>query len=303
MDTPTTETEISPALLLDSLFDGVYCIDLNRRISYWNKGAERITGYRREEVIGNSCADHILQHIDIEGCEVCNDGCPLHNAMTDGEHHELTAMVQHKQGFRLPVQVRVSPVRNSGGAIVGAVEIFTDSNAMQMMEQLDRLRHDLFTDPLTDTGTRRLGEMALDSTVGEWQTRLTPFGILFLDIDNFKNVNDRYGHPTGDEVLAMVAKSIAHVVRKLDVVARWGGEEFIAILPGANQATLVSMAERIRSTVERSFITVGEEIVGVTISIGGTMIRSGDDAESIISRADSLMYQSKQQGRNRVTIG
>jgi diguanylate cyclase (GGDEF)-like protein/PAS domain S-box-containing protein len=297
-------TGISSDKLLDSLFDGLYYVDHNRRISYWNKAAERITGYTSEEVTGSFCADNILRHIAYDGKELCNCDCPLAATLLDGKVREVGVMVHHKHGYRLPVLVRTAPVRDDFGAIIGAVEIFTDnSNAMQILEAFEKLKQDILVDPLTGIGNRRYGEISLDSITYEWHTHGIPFGVLFLDIDNFKYVNDNFGHNTGDEVLTMVAKSMVNVVRKFDMVSRWGGEEFIAILPGANLETLDLVAERIRVTVEQSFLMRGDFKLNVTVSIGGTMAEVGNAAADTVARADDLMYLSKKNGRNLVSIG
>jgi diguanylate cyclase (GGDEF)-like protein/PAS domain S-box-containing protein len=295
--------EIPHDILLDSIFDGVYYVDLDKRISYWNKAAERITGYAMDEVLGSCCSDNILMHVDRCGNEMCKHNCPLQSTLQDGQMRECCMLVHHKKGHRLPVHIRITPVRDDIGLVVGAVEIFTDnSNVVVMQDELDQLKQDVYLDPLTGVANRRFGEVAVDSRMHEWQGNGTPFGILFLDVDHFKAVNDNYGHNVGDEVLVMVATSVANVLRKLDVVARWGGEEFVAVLPGANHATLCSMAERIRVMVEQSFVMIDNRKLGVTVSIGGTMAFDNDCAASIVARADEQMYQSKKDGRNRATI-
>lgn len=296
-------TEISPNKLLDSLFDGLYCVDTKRRIVYWNKAAERITGYPAAEVIGSCCSDNILEHIDNCGRELCKEDCPLAATMRDGKPREVTVMAHHKSGYRIPVQIRTSPVTDDEGNVVGVVEIFNDNaNEVQILQELERLKHEAFMDQLTEVGNRRYCEMALDSMIFEWRVHAIPFGLLFLDVDRFKVVNDRWGHKTGDDVLVMVAKSIRNVVRGLDIVARWGGEEFVVILPQANIASLASMAERIRTTVEQSFIMQGKDRIGVTVSVGGAVVSDGESAESIVAKADAEMYRCKKNGRNRVSM-
>jgi diguanylate cyclase (GGDEF)-like protein len=150
-------------------------------------------------------------------------------------------------------------------------------------------------------GNRRYGEMTLSTRIYELQAHAIPFGVLFMDIDHFKRFNDQYGHKTGDDVLVMVARSISHSLRKMDVVARWGGEEFVVILPGASRMVIQSLAERIRILIEHSFFLVADDKLSVTVSIGATSSQTDDTAESIVSRADRLMYLSKSGGRNRVT--
>jgi diguanylate cyclase (GGDEF)-like protein len=143
--------------------------------------------------------------------------------------------------------------------------------------------------------------MTLNTRIFEWYTHDIPFGVMFIDIDNFKNVNDTYGHKTGDDVLIMVANSISHSLRKMDVPTRWGGEEFVVILPGASIVVLKAAAERIRMLIEKSYLVLAEDKLTVTVSIGAAMSIADDTVEEIVSRADKLMYLSKNRGRNQVT--
>jgi len=259
-------------------------------------------GYSSERVTGSCCADNLLRHIDSNGRELCRDGCPLAATIMDGKARESSVFLHHALGHRVPVSVRTSPVRDDAGAIIGAVEIFCDnSNSLQILHEFEQLKRDAYLDPLTTVGNRRYGEMTLESRIFELKTHDIPVGVLFIDIDHFKHFNDQYGHKTGDDVLVMVAKSISYSLRKMDVVARWGGEEFIVILPGASTVVVKSVAERIRVLIEHSFIMVGDDKLSVTVSIGATMSRSDDTGASIVSRADTRMYLSKSRGRNRVT--
>jgi diguanylate cyclase (GGDEF)-like protein/PAS domain S-box-containing protein len=298
----TSMHNISAKKLLDNLFDGVYFVDLNRRITYWNNAAERITGYSKSEAVGSCCSDNLLRHLDENGRELCLIGCPLAASSLDGKTRESSVFLHHKLGHRVPVFVRTSPVRDNKGAIIGAVEIFSDnSSSMQILHEFEKLKQDVYLDPLTNVGNRRYGEMTLSTRIYELQAHDIPLGVLFMDIDHFKRFNDQYGHKTGDDVLVMVAKSISLSLRKMDVVARWGGEEFVVILPGASRMVIQSLAERIRILIEHSFFLVADDKLSVTVSIGATLSQTDDSAESIVNRADRLMYLSKSGGRNRVT--
>ena len=110
--------------LLDQISDGVYFVTRDRRITYWNGGAERITGFIAEEVLGDSCSEGMLCHIDDTGRLLCLHGCPLAAVMTDGKPREALVYLHHKDGHRVPVPVRGSALRNRAGAIVGSVEAF-----------------------------------------------------------------------------------------------------------------------------------------------------------------------------------
>lgn len=294
--------QITGEKLLDSLFDGVYFVDVNRRITYWNKAAERITGYSKSEAVGTYCSNNLLRHIDSAGCELCQSGCPLATTIQNGNSSESSIYLHHALGHRVPVSVRTSPVRNDNGEIIGAVEIFSDnSSSLQIMHEYERLKQDVYLDQLTGVGNRRYGEMTLSTRMYDSRNHAIPFGVLFMDIDHFKNFNDNYGHKTGDDALKMVANSISYSLRKMDAVSRWGGEEFVVILPGATWVVVKSVAERIRVLVENSFIMAGDEKLHVTLSIGATMSREDDTVETIVDRADMLMFASKSGGRNRVT--
>jgi diguanylate cyclase (GGDEF)-like protein/PAS domain S-box-containing protein len=297
-------SEISHEMLLESLFDGVYYVDLERRITFWNRAAERISGFSRAEVLGLCCADNILRHIDDSGRELCVEGCPLAATLSDGQVREANVYLHHKQGHRVPVSIRVSPVTGSDGQIVGGIEVFSDgSRVAKMLEELERLKQEAYVDELTQIGNRRYCEMILSTRIYEHRSFAVPFGVIFLDIDRFKQFNDTHGHQTGDQVLKMVSKTVANVIRELDTVTRWGGEELVVVLPNITETALKRVAERVRVFVERCFIMAGRERLAVTATLGATLARDDDTADSIIHRADTLMYAGKVAGRNRVTSG
>ena len=115
--------------ILDHMSDGVYFVDQERRILYWNDGARRLTGYSADELLGHRCQDDILCHIDGEGKRLCQEGCPLTASIEDGGMHQASVFLRHKQGRRVPVNVRVQPMKDAQGAVIGAIEIFSDDTA------------------------------------------------------------------------------------------------------------------------------------------------------------------------------
>ena len=107
--------------VMDNLYDGVYYVDLGRRIHYWNRGAERLTGYADADVIGQFCFDNILNHVDGSGTTLCRSFCPLAATMRDGGPREAEVFLRHRKGHRVPVQVRTTPVRSRDGTVIGGV--------------------------------------------------------------------------------------------------------------------------------------------------------------------------------------
>ncbi|MCB0918936.1 MAG: GGDEF domain-containing protein [Actinobacteria bacterium] len=287
--------------VLDSMFDGVYFVDPRRRITYWNQGAERISGFSEAEVMGRSCADNILRHVDEEGHQLCLEGCPLAATMSDGQPREAEVYMHHKDGHRVPVVVRAAPIRDEAEQIIGAVEVFVPGRTAERAQQIiEDLRRQALHDPLTQIGNRRFGETNLESLEGD--TAPAQSGILFVDIDHFKHVNDTYGHEAGDEVLKMVANTLLNGLRAGDSVCRWGGEEFVVMLPGCDGEDLARVAERLRMLVAKSWIDHEGNRLRVTISLGGALTTEENAIERVLEQADRRLYVSKETGRNRVTL-
>ena len=289
--------------LLDSMFDGVYFVDQNRVITYWNAGAERLSGYSRSEVIGRRCADNILRHVDGKGNRLCLKGCPLAETMRDGKSREADVYMHHKMGHRVPVIVRSAPTHDKAGNIIGAVEIFADnSKSANTLKELEQLQQEVFRDPLTKIANRKYAEQQLDNFLAAGRKHGISFGLLFVDIDHFKKVNDSYGHNTGDEVLKAVSMTLSGGLRPVDTACRWGGEEFVLLLPNIDKTSLHKLAERLRMLVESSWLDHHDGQIRVTASFGGTVSRIDDSIKTMIERADEQTYLSKDRGRNCVHI-
>lgn len=288
--------------ILDQMYDGVYFVDTNMVVQYWNQGAERISGFRADEVLGTRCSDNLLMHVTDDGIKLCPSGCPLAATIEDGELREAEVYLRHKDGHRIPVLVRTAPLRDADGRIVGGAETFSDNHAREAMRnEIEELTKLALIDPLTEVGNRRYAEMTLTLRYDESKRYGWPYGVLMIDIDRFKSFNDRFGHDTGDTVLRMVAQTLKSNLRSFDVVARWGGEEFVVIMEKVDGDELVRRASSLCRLVETSSLTVGEQPLSVTVSVGGAIAKPGDDTDEILKRADELLYRSKEVGGNRVT--
>jgi diguanylate cyclase (GGDEF)-like protein/PAS domain S-box-containing protein len=289
--------------LLDHLSDGVYFVDLERRIQYWNQGAERLTGYKSEELLGRFCHDDILCHVDMEGRRLCREGCPLTATIADGNHRQASVFLRHKEGRRVPVHMRVQPLRGPDGSVIGAVEIFSDDSAhCEERRRIEALRRLAFLDHLTQLPNRRCLEVALDSAVVEFAAHKDPFGILLIDSDGFKVINDNYGHGCGDRALQQIALTLAGALRPSDTVGRWGGDEFMAIARNVNREILCGLAQRCVALIkETSIHSDREQVIPLSISVGAALSRPGESAEQLAHRADALLYQSKANGPGHLT--
>lgn len=290
--------------LLDSLFDGVYFVNSERKIQYWNKGAENLTGYPASEALGRHCFDNFLVHVNDEGCTLCLDGCPLTSTLSDGKLRVAEVFLRHKLGHRIPVFIRVAPINDASGKIIGAVEVFSDVSLKKNIERrVGELESLVFLDALTGVPNRRYTELKVRQAIQEFEQFGRKIGLLMLDVDHFKVVNDTYGHEVGDQALKALCNTLINNLRAGDIFGRWGGEEFLVIIYDAGPDELETFAERCRILTEETSIPLKGSKLQIQISVGATLLKSGDTDMSVINRADALMYKSKVAGRNRVTVG
>jgi len=302
-ESPMKLEEDSYERIIENLHDGLYFVDRDRVITYWNRAAAQVSGFAANEVVGTRCSDNVLAHVDSEGNTLCTGMCPLAATIADGKPREAEVYLHHKDGHRIPVSVRVSTLTDRNGDIIGGIELFTDisnhaANALRVQE-LERLA---LLDNLTQLANRNYIEGELQSRFEEAKRFNVPFGILFIDIDHFKTFNDTYGHHVGDEVLKFVANTLVAGARPFDLYGRWGGEEFIGIIRNVDGKDLESLGNRLRSLIETSYIIHDNEKLYVTVSIGATLVNDNDTIDGLIKRADALLYRSKGAGRNCLTM-
>ncbi|MCW8916728.1 MAG: GGDEF domain-containing protein [Magnetovibrio sp.] len=176
------------------------------------------------------------------------------------------------------------------------------SEITDLSRQLEHTKKAAMLDPITGIGNRRKFEEALKGILGSLDDFNNKVSVLLADVDNFKNVNDTLGHSVGDQVLRLVANDFKKNLKGGDIVARWGGDEFAAILPNTTLDNAYSVAETVRVSIggrklrnKESGKTVGQ----VSLSIGVSTYRQGDNAHKLIFRADEALYEAKRQGRNR----
>jgi diguanylate cyclase (GGDEF)-like protein len=181
---------------------------------------------------------------------------------------------------------------------VGAVQIFSDDTAEQdSRRQIEEMGRLAFLDQVTQLPNRRFVEMSLQTALTEYRIHKEPFGVLVIDLDRFKAINDGFGHATGDNTLLEVAKTLKGTLRPTDIVGRWGGDEFIAIVHHVSNEILMQLAERCCTMVEQISIPTGDGVsVSASVSIGGTLSLADDTADTLIKRADQLMYRNKTNG-------
>jgi diguanylate cyclase len=181
--------------------------------------------------------------------------------------------------------------------------MLSKSEISNLQQSLEAIRAESLTDPLTGLGNRKYFDRSIDAAVQSALASGEPLSLLMFDIDHFKSFNDSYGHLTGDQVLRLVGMSLRQTIKGQDITARYGGEEFAVVLPNTALRQALTVADHIRRAVmskELKKKSTGEILGRVTISVGVSMLKPGDDADSLIERADACLYAAKRAGRNRV---
>lgn len=288
--------------ILNSIKDGVYFVDQDRKITFWNKSAERITGFEAKEVVDRFCYDNILNHVDDHGTFLCHNGCPLHQTLKDGKERTNTVYLQHKDGHRVETSIYIVPIIENG-EIIGAVETFDEKLNISLIEKnMDNLRALAYHDQLTGLPNRRYIDDNIEMRLNNYKKMGSNFGIAMIDIDHFKDVNDTYGHDIGDEVLISLGNLLSEAIRGLDFIGRWGGEEFLAIFDVNDNEQLWQTLQRLRMMVAFSVLKKHDPPIQITVSLGGAMVTKDDDAASLFQKVDRMLYKSKSSGRNCVSI-
>jgi len=157
-------------------------------------------------------------------------------------------------------------------------------------------------DPLTDTGNRIAMDQTLQREIEMSRRHSQPLSLLMLDIDHFKQINDTYGHSAGDEVLKAVAASIKSQLRNVDMVFRFGGEEFMILLSNTSREAAAMVGERLRFAAQAQDYVAEGKAIELTVSLGCSTLLPGESAESLLRRADSALYVAKREGRNRLAM-
>lgn len=224
----------------------------------------------------------------------------IKQALVQCRPFEMEYLIRRRDGSLIWVWEQGQAVTIEGREYLEGIVL--DINQRKLMEEeLERLATH---DPLTGLFNRRQFERQLKDEMARSQRYHHPLSLLWLDVDHFKSINDRYGHLAGDMVLRELSKLLQSSVRTVDYVARYGGEELTVILPEVDESEALEMAERLRRLVEAYKITVStHKRVSVTVSIGAaTSPKHGREVTTLTKRADEAMYQAKRSGRNRVVV-
>jgi diguanylate cyclase (GGDEF)-like protein/PAS domain S-box-containing protein len=283
---------------LDSMGDAVISTDADGRVTYLNPAAEIITGWSRDAANGHPSGE-VFQIIDRDTRAVARD--PLRLAVKLNRTVGLTpnCLLIRRDGHEAAIEDSAAPIHNPEGQVIGAVIVFRDVGAaIEMSRQMARLAQH---DALTGLPNRLLLADRLTEAIALAARHRKPLGVLFIDVDNFKGLNDTFGHAAGDHMLCAMANRLTATLRRSDTVCRYGGDEFVVVLTELEDAADAALvADKLRTTLAGPYAT-GMGFTTMTASIGESLYPDhGADAETLITHADEEMYAAKRRGSSPV---
>jgi diguanylate cyclase (GGDEF)-like protein/PAS domain S-box-containing protein len=288
----------SAQITLQSIGDGVITTDATSMIDYINPVAEQLTGWRLEDAMGKP-VEEIFRAFHEETCE------PLENPLTVAIRRARPIksvrpmLLIRRDGNELYVESTAAPIRDGGGKTAGGVLVFHDVSESRELNR--RLSYHASHDLLTGLVNRREFENRLERALKSAKARESSYALCYLDIDQFKIVNDTCGHSAGDALLGQVGALLKSKVRWRDTLSRLGGDEFGVLLESCSLDEAMRMAETLREAVRNFRFTWEERVFRLGASIGVVPITAdNEDVASILSAADSACAAAKEQGRNRV---
>jgi diguanylate cyclase (GGDEF)-like protein/PAS domain S-box-containing protein len=289
--------------VLESLQTGVYFVDREQRILFWNEGAERITGYMRHEVVGCFCRENILAQKDRARNVLSDAADSIASVLRDGRPSISDVSLRHKAGYRIFVRLRAVPIRNSHGTIIGAAESFDENpSASDWDRRQNRLAGYGCLDPATGVLNQAVVLSHLRENVATFADHPVPFSVLCIEVDQMDRICATYGVAVVSAVLRVVAQTIENSLRPTDFLGRMGERRFLAILTECGATDIEKAAERLKKMVNRSEIDWWGDQWSVTASFGATTAKVGDTVESILERAEKSLSESVAAGGNRVAI-
>ncbi len=287
---------------LHSITDGVITTDSKAMINYMNPVAERLLGWRKDEVDGLFIADVVCLVDELSGHNIVNPLVQLlkQDNATQGNNKGDTALKQRK-GELISIELSIAPMRNQENDVIGGVIVFQDvSEARRLTGQLSfQARHDA----LTGLFNRRVFETRLEEILEDAKENQHEHVLCYLDLDQFKVVNDTCGHIAGDELLRQLSVELSNSIRESDLLARLGGDEFGIILEICELEQAESIANTLRENIKNYRFVWDHRIFEVGVSIGVVAInKDSEKISDILSAADLACYAAKDSGRNRIHV-
>ncbi len=282
---------------LDSIGDAVVSTDFRGHVTYLNRAAEHLTGFPQKAAFGRPIGE-VFRLVHAESGRPLD--CMVTESIIENQKRSVDAhcLLVHRENTLVPVDVSATPIHDRLGGVVGAVLVAHDvTAARELSAKLARLA---LYDHLTGLPNRTLFADRLDRAIGLAKRSGDSFSLLYIDLDKFKEVNDRLGHQSGDQLLQIAADRLLRCVRDSDTVSRQGGDEFLALLINCGDVSASNLcAQKIVDALSEVYLIDGEQL-HLSATVGTAMYPSdATEARSLVRAADTAMYRAKCAGRGR----
>jgi diguanylate cyclase (GGDEF)-like protein/PAS domain S-box-containing protein len=289
--------------VLEHLGTGVYLVDRNRKIVFWNEGAESITGHLRQDVVGRFLREHLLA-LSGDTKDIESDTTdPLNLVFRDGKPSITAVSILHKEGHRVPIVLRTIPIRNSHGAVIGAAESF-DINLSapgQTRRRAATVERGCL-DEVAGVPGQSFMETRLAEMLASFAQHHTPFSILITQVSQMDHFVRTFGPGVVPSILRVIARTIENSLRPNDLVGCWSENRFMAALSECKEGEVERVGDRIRKMIGNSEIEWWGDTFPVAATLGEASVRPGDTLELLVARAEKSLLESVVAGGNRVTV-
>lgn len=298
-----TDQQLLHRLLLEALPLGVYAVNRDGKVILWSEGAEQLTGYLRQDVVGRSCQEELLTNRDAENNPLDGATIPLLATLHEGRSATGQLTLRTKAGQFVPVRIRTVPLRDDHGSLLGAAEIFEPLSPPSHEERRQsKLAAYGCLDSLTGLLNHSLIQAHLRESLSLHLVYPVPFCVLAFAVDELPELRKRYGQAGVDAALRSVAQTLENGLRPTDFLGRWMENEFLAILTECSANDVLKVAERLSRLVRNTGIPWWGDKIHVTVSVGATPVIDNDTVGSIVSRAEQALRESSGAGINRVAL-
>jgi diguanylate cyclase (GGDEF)-like protein/PAS domain S-box-containing protein len=272
--------------ILDGLTAGVYLVDRTGKIMFWNSGAERITGYLRQDVVGHSSLEDLLGHLDGQ------------NKASDAQ-----VSVRHKSGHRVLVRLHAAPIRDAHGKVIGAMENFEQIiSTADFAERHNKLAAYGCLDERSGVLNQGMVQSHLREAITTFADHRVPLSILCIGIDQLEAIKSRYGGGAVTAMIRVTGQTLENSLRPTDFLGCWMENEFLAVLTECSAREVGKVGERLGKMLHQCRVEWWGDKLQVTASMGATSARTDDSAEAMLQRAEDGLRESIERGGNRMVL-
>lgn len=269
---------------------GLFILGERKKIIFWGKAAKNITGYDEEETIGKKFSEITLIDLSPERKEGIEFEELLEPPFKKKNILKYKIYIRHKENYRFLILIKFYFISKYIVCVFNVLDIISSTKKL-----IVSLKKTANIDHITELPNRRSLEFLINKKISEFKRFNSMFGIILFDINNFKLINDKYGHGMGDKILIVFSKILKKNIRSCDTLGRWGGDEFVVVALNIEEEKLKKLCKKLKKVFDNKKIKDKSGNITFSVSAGYATIRKDDDIRTLIERADKMMYEDKRK--------